>query len=104
MTRVFDPISYDPVNLLRRHAGVSYRHDFEQSFFTAGEHALRVAFDDGRKWLFLLPLRMLGREGLHPIEGERELKIDRLLGPERADVVKGRDALVRRNEIWRVFV
>jgi hypothetical protein len=44
------------------------------------------------------PFRTLGRERLHPIECEEELEIHRLLAPECAVIVKGRDPLVRRNK------
>jgi hypothetical protein len=38
---------------------------------------------------------MLWRERLYSINREGELKINRLLGPERAVIVEGCDALVR---------
>jgi hypothetical protein len=41
---------------------------------------------------------MLRRERLDPVEREGELEVDRLLGPERAVVVEGGDALLDRNE------
>ena len=42
---------------------------------------------------------MLRSEGCDPIHGERELKIDGLLGPERAVIVEDGDALLGRHEI-----
>jgi hypothetical protein len=47
---------------------------------------------------------MLRRERLHPVEREKELEIQRLLGPERAVVVERRDTLVRGNEVRRAFL
>ena len=44
----------------------------------------------------LLPLRVLGRQRLDPVKRERDLEVDRLLRPQRAVVVEGRDALGRR--------
>jgi hypothetical protein len=41
---------------------------------------------------------MLARLGLHAIERELELEVERLLRPERAVVVEHRDALGRRDE------
>ena len=38
-----------------------------------------------------------------PIDHELELKVDRLLGPQRAVVVEGGDPLRRRHEILRAF-
>src|SRR5262249_12626262 len=42
--------------------------------------------------LLVLPLRVLGRQRLHPVEGEGKLEIDRLLSPQRAVVIKRGDA------------
>ena len=39
-------------------------------------------------------------EQFHPIEGERELRVDGLLDPERPVVVEGGDALRRGYEVW----
>jgi hypothetical protein len=66
---------------------------------TAGHHAFDVAGQDALEGLSCLPLEMLRCERLHAIERERELKIDRLLGPQRAVVVEHGDALVPRHEI-----
>ena len=46
---------------------------------------------------------MLRRERLHAVEREEELEIHRLLGPERAVVVEGGDALGERHEVRRAF-
>ena len=42
---------------------------------------------------------MLRREGLHAIEGKQDLKRQRLLGPQRAVVVEGGNALGHRHEV-----
>jgi hypothetical protein len=42
---------------------------------------------------------MFGREFFHPVKHEGELDIHRLLTPERAVIIKRRNALSRRNEI-----
>ena len=36
----------------------------------------------------------------HAIESEYDLRIDRVLDPERAVLVEGRDALSERHEVW----
>ena len=43
--------------------------------------------------------RVLRRQRLDPIDRKNDLEIHRLLGPQRAVVVEGGDALVRRHEI-----
>src|SRR6266550_2196657 len=47
---------------------------------------------------------MLRCERLDAVEREHDLEIHRLLSPERAVVVEGRDALVRWNEVGRTFL
>jgi hypothetical protein len=42
---------------------------------------------------------MLRRQRLDAVNRERDLEVDRLLGPQRAVVVEGGDALFDRNEI-----
>lgn len=49
-------------------------------------------------------LRVLRRERFDAVEGEEELERHRLLTSERAVIVKGRDTLVRRNEVGRTFL
>ncbi len=49
----------------------------------------------------VLPLGMLRREHLDPIDDEEELRIQRLFGPERSVVVEGGDARGDWNEIRR---
>jgi hypothetical protein len=50
--------------------------------------AFHVALEQGGKRLLVLPFGMLRREGFYTVDGEEELKIDRLLGPQRAVVVE----------------
>ena len=69
----------------------------------AGERAFHVALEQRGERLLVLPLRMLRRERLHAVEREEQLEIHRLLGPERAVVVEGGDALGRRHEVGRAF-
>ena len=61
--------------------------------FAAGERAFHVALEQRGKRLLRFPLGMLRREHLHALERKDELEIHRLLGPERAVVVEGGDAL-----------
>ena len=41
------------------------------------------------------PFRVLGGEFLHAVEGEHRLGIKRMLDPERAILIEGRDAILR---------
>jgi hypothetical protein len=47
---------------------------------------------------------MLRREGFYTVDGEEKLKIDRLLGPQRAVVVERSDALGHRHKVRRAFL
>ena len=74
--------------LVGGHARVRRGDDREDALCTSGSHTLHVAFEQRRKRLSRLPLRMLRRERLDAIEREDELKRHRLLGPERPVVVE----------------
>ena len=70
-----------------------YGKNLEQPFHPARLDALHVASEDRAEWLLLLPLRMRRREPFDLAHREKKLEIGRLLGPERAVVVEGRDPL-----------
>ena len=70
----------------------------------AGQRGLHVALEQRGEGLLVLPLGMLRRERLDAVEREEELEVHRLLGPERAVVVEGGDALGRRHEVRRAFL
>jgi len=74
-------------------------HQFQQCVFAARKDRLEVALECGLERLFLLPLRMLGRERLHLVEGEGELEIHGLLTPEGPVVVEDRNALGGANKL-----
>ena len=92
MLRGGHPIFHDLLELLSGHAGMCDHHDFKHRVFAARERALQVALEQRGKGLLVLPFRMLRSQHLHPVEREEELKIHRLLGPERAVVIERGDA------------
>ena len=94
-----EPVGDDARELVGRDAGVGRRHDLEKAFLAERRQCLEVALEHRLERLGVAPLRVLRRERLHPVHRERDLEIDRLLGPERAVVVEGRDALLDRDEI-----
>ena len=57
--------------------------------------ALEVALEQRGEGLLVLPFRVLRRERLDPVEGERKLEVHRLLGPQRAVVVERRRCVRR---------
>ena len=68
--------------------------------FLAGRRKrFHIAFEHGLERLLVLPFRVLRRQRLDAVEGERELEIHRLLGPQRAVVVEHGDAFGGRHEI-----
>src|SRR6266566_8781365 len=96
-----EPLSDDSGKFLGAHAAMAHRHDLHEALLTRSEQRLLVARKHSCEGLLLFPFWMLRRERLYPVNGEGELKIDRLLGPERPVVVEGRYALVKRNEVGR---
>src|SRR5205823_8015929 len=103
MPRSLEPLSDDFRKLLGGHPAVAHSHNFHQALLARSDQRLLVAGKSSRERLLLFPLRVPWGKCLYPINGKGELKIDRLLCPERAVIVEGRDAFFRRNEIWRVF-
>src|SRR5439155_4643821 len=93
-----EPFSDDSGKFLGAHAAMANRHDPHEALLTRSEQRLLVARKHSGEWLLLFPFRMLRGERLYPVNGEGELEIDRLLGPERPVVVEGRAALVKPNE------
>jgi hypothetical protein len=80
------------------------RHDLHEALLTRSEQRLHVARKHSCEGLLLFPFWMLRGERLYPVNGEGELEIDRLLGPERAVVVESSNALLRPNEVRRSFL
>jgi hypothetical protein len=77
---------------------VGHGYDGQQLFAHDGER-LGIAFDHCLERLLALPVRVLRCQRSHPIDRKGELDIDRLLGPQRAVVVEGCDALGCRHEL-----
>ena len=94
-----EPVGDDLRELLRRHAGMRHRHQLDQSLFAGSGQRLHVAVQHRLERLLGLPFRMLRRQRLDAVEHEGELDVHRLLDPQRAVVVEGRDALIRRHEV-----
>jgi hypothetical protein len=75
------------------------QHHSDQTPHVAGKNGLEITVECCPEGLDLLPLRMLWRQCLDPIHGEGDLEIRRPLGPECPVVVKGGDALRRRDVV-----
>src|SRR5438105_8082399 len=100
MTGSREPLGDDSGKFLGAHAAMAHCHDLHEALLSRSDQRLFVARKHSREGLLLFPFGMLRRERLYSINGEGELKINRLLGPKRAVVIKGGDALVGLNEIW----
>src|SRR5947208_8403477 len=96
-----EPLSHHSGKFLGAHAAMAHRHDLHEALLTRSEQRLLVARKHSCEGLLLFPFWMLWGERLYPVNGEGELKIDRLLSPERAVVVEGRDAFFWPNEVRR---
>ena len=81
------------VELLDGHARVRCRDQLEQALLAERGERLDVALEQRLEGLLCLPFGMLRRQRLDAVEREGDLEVDRLLGPQRAVVVEGGDAL-----------
>ena len=97
------PILDDALILLGGHVRRSGSDDLNERRQAAGESGLQVPCEDRFVRVFLLPLGVLRRKLLNAVNGEQELKIQRLLSPERAVVVERGDAFGRRHKLRRAF-
>jgi hypothetical protein len=70
------------------------RHDLQKSRLAERRQRLAVVIERGLERLLPFPVRVLRRQRLDPVDRKNDLEIHRLLGPQRAVVVEGGDALV----------
>src|SRR5579871_3564263 len=56
--------------------------EFEQRLFAEPKERIVVVFEHGLEGLTLAHCRVLGRQLLHTLKGEKELNLKRLLAPE----------------------
>jgi hypothetical protein len=63
------------------------------------QRAHEIALEQRGKRLLVLPFRVQRSERLDAIESESKLEIHRLLRPQRAVIVEGRDALGGWHEV-----
>jgi len=68
MLRGGNPILDDPLEFLRRHAGVGGHDDLGDGLFSTGQRAFHVAFEHRGKRLLVLPFRMVRGKRLHAVE------------------------------------
>src|SRR5438477_10795941 len=104
MLRSREPFSNDFPELFHRHAAVCNSDDLFEILNTEPHHRLAIMSQDRLEWLSLAPLRMLRRLRNHFVDSEGYLCVNRLLNPEGAVIIKGRDAFFGLNEIRRGFL
>ena len=104
MLRGIEPVFNSVRELFGRHARMRGGKDFHQRTLASSERTLQVVSEDGLERLFFLPLRVLGGDRLHSVHGEVKLKVQRLLGPKRAVIVEGGNAVGHGNEVRRIFL
>jgi len=97
MFRRGDPVRDDLLEIRGAHAGMGGRHG-KPLLAELGQRLL-VVFEHRLERLLLLPLRMIRRHRLDPVQRESELGIDRVLGPQGSVIVEGGDALGGRDEV-----
>jgi hypothetical protein len=74
-------------------------HELKDPFLARGGEGFHVTVERGLEGLEVLPLGMIRRHRLDPIDGEQELEVERLLGPQRSVVVEDGDALGLGHEV-----
>ena len=73
--------------------------DFQQRPFATRQRTFKVALQQRGEGLLVFPFRVSRGERFHPVEGEKELEVHGLLGPERAVIVENGNPLGRGDEI-----
>jgi hypothetical protein len=99
MARGGEPARDDLGEFLGGQAGMGGRQNLQKSGFAQRRQRLAIILEHGLERLLLFPFRVLGGQRLDPIDGKHDLDVHRLLGPQRAIVVEGGNALVGRYEI-----
>jgi hypothetical protein len=86
------------IELAGRDVCVAGARDLEQRLSAAREGGLKNPREDRLERLIVLPLGVLRSKLLDPVDTEEKLKIQGLLGPERAVVVERGDAFGGRDK------
>lgn len=98
-----DPVEHGSGELIRRHARMSRGDDLQQAFLAGFGQRLGVVVQQRLERLLGPPLWMLRCHRLDLIDGEGELKIERLFAPQRAIIVESCDPLGRWHELLAVL-
>jgi hypothetical protein len=97
--RAVAPIGDNLLEFVGGHAGMGRHDQFRHVVLARRCEGFHVPFQHRLERLRFLPFRVQRRQYLHPIEGESQLDVNRMLDPQGPVVVEGRDALGRRHEI-----
>src|SRR5262249_53050862 len=92
------PLFHLALKVFHRHAGQRRHQDFLKLMQRQLCDGLAVAREDRFERLDVLEFRIFLDNGWNTIEAIDDLRIDRMLDPERAVLIESRDALFRRNE------
>jgi len=96
-----DPLARDAFEGFRRHAGVCRCDGIDDILLASRQCALNVTIQQRSERLLGLPFRMARGEQLDAIDRKLELEVERLLGPERAIVIEGDNAMCHGHELRR---
>ena len=99
MLRRCEPSARNLDELLIRDSSVGRERQFIERLQAEPEERVVIVFEDRLEGLTLGHRRVLGRQFLDPVKGEKQLSLKRLLAAERAVVVECRDALGWRREL-----
>jgi hypothetical protein len=98
MPRRRQPSARSLLKLLIGYARMSGESQFEQRMFAESKKRIVVVFEHGLERLTLAHCRVLARQLLHAVKGEKELYLKRPLAPECPIVVERGDPPGRRHE------
>src|SRR5688572_11860397 len=101
MIRGGEPVLDNALELVGGEVRVRCAHDLHHRVLTAGQRGLEVALEQRGERLLVFPLRVLGTQRSDAVDGEEELEIQRLLGPQSTVIVEYSDAFCDRHEIGR---
>jgi hypothetical protein len=99
MLRRREPSARSLDELLVRDPRVGRERQFIKRLQAEPEERIVIVFEDRLEGLALGHRRVLGRQFLDPVKGEKELSLKRLLAAERAVVVECRYAVGWRHEL-----
>src|SRR5215510_11039222 len=94
----------DGIEVLLGHSCVSRGEELRNRLLAEAVQRLEIVLEECFVWLALFQRSIFCCESLDAIDQEKDLRLQRLLTPQRAVVVERRDARGRRNMVPSAFL